>query len=567
MIGKKAIENSTEKHTEKVIIYTRVSSKKQVETGNGLESQEQICREWIRNQPDKIELAWVFSDGWVSGKYASRQGLDAMIEYLKQANKDYTKISKVIVDDFDRLIRDVQWWRDIKNRIEKLWWAKIFSLKQDLNDTPEGNMLQSITMSVKQYERENNARRTKDRQRWRLLNGFWCYNPMPGYNFQFEDEANKRWGRVLVLSEPNASIIKEGLELFAKGIILNIASFCSHIDKKWFITRTGWRITKNSDIDRMFTRDKLLFYAWWINYEKRDINMIKAKHPVLIDEDTMNKILERLDPKRFKIHVTNSKEKNIAELPLRWTLCCEGCKKPMTGSPSKNKLWNYYFYYTCRQKECSLYGKSINNNEVHKHFEEHLKSMKIEEHRLWLLEDILCNIWETEKDSLLVMDNRKEERLDSVIKEIDKVQERIFATQQESLISMYEKKLVELHTEQKEIEEEIAVNKSNHIDLPYIITNTKPILANPLFLWENPDNKLKSLMLSFMFSNQIFYNKKNGIQTPMIPLIYSLLSDSFSNKVLDQGQQDLNSRREALETSALPLSYGPIIFHTTYNRT
>jgi len=57
MIGKKAIENSTEKHTEKVIIYTRVSSKKQVETGNGLESQEQICREWIRNQPDKIELA------------------------------------------------------------------------------------------------------------------------------------------------------------------------------------------------------------------------------------------------------------------------------------------------------------------------------------------------------------------------------------------------------------------------------------------------------------------------------------------------------------------------------
>jgi hypothetical protein len=30
-------------------------------------------------------------------------------------------------------------------------------------------MLQSITMSVKQYERENNARRAKDRKRARLL--------------------------------------------------------------------------------------------------------------------------------------------------------------------------------------------------------------------------------------------------------------------------------------------------------------------------------------------------------------------------------------------------------------
>jgi len=155
------------------------------------------------------------------------------------------------------------------------------------------------------------------------------------------------------------------------------------------------------------------------------------------------------------------------------------------------------------------------------------------------------------------MDSRKEERLESVIKEIDKIQERIFATEQESLISMYEKKLVELNAEHKQIQEDLMMNKHNEIDLPYIITNTKPIISNPRLLRGNPDDKLKALMLSFMFSNQIFYNKKNGIQTPMIPLIYSLLNDSFSNKVLDQGRQDLNSRRGALETPALPLSYGP----------
>jgi DNA invertase Pin-like site-specific DNA recombinase len=49
MIEKTHKEN-TSKSVEKVIIYTRVSSRKQVESGNGLESQEQICNERIRNQ-------------------------------------------------------------------------------------------------------------------------------------------------------------------------------------------------------------------------------------------------------------------------------------------------------------------------------------------------------------------------------------------------------------------------------------------------------------------------------------------------------------------------------------
>ncbi|MBP7062361.1 hypothetical protein KBA84_06250 [Patescibacteria group bacterium] len=45
--------------------------------------------------------------------------------------------------------------------------------------------------------------------------------------------------------------------------------------------------------------------------------MVKARHPALIDEDVMDKILDRLNPTRYKLHLVNSKEKNMAELPLR----------------------------------------------------------------------------------------------------------------------------------------------------------------------------------------------------------------------------------------------------------
>jgi site-specific DNA recombinase len=45
---------------EKAVIYVRVSSQNQVKDGNGLESQERLCREWA--EYNGIEVVQVFSD-------------------------------------------------------------------------------------------------------------------------------------------------------------------------------------------------------------------------------------------------------------------------------------------------------------------------------------------------------------------------------------------------------------------------------------------------------------------------------------------------------------------------
>ncbi len=41
-----------------------------------------------------------------------------MIDYLAEANKKFTTIEYVLVDDVDRIIRDVQGRWEIKTRIE-----------------------------------------------------------------------------------------------------------------------------------------------------------------------------------------------------------------------------------------------------------------------------------------------------------------------------------------------------------------------------------------------------------------------------------------------------------------
>jgi DNA invertase Pin-like site-specific DNA recombinase len=68
-------------------------------------------------------------------------------------------------------------------------------------------------MSFKQYDRESNARRVKDRQRQRMLDG---YRPLfPPYGYKYVKDSNGK--KVLDFADDTILIIKEALESFAKG--------------------------------------------------------------------------------------------------------------------------------------------------------------------------------------------------------------------------------------------------------------------------------------------------------------------------------------------------------------
>ena len=527
---------------EVVVIYVRVSSQRQMESGNWLDSQETICRERVKNQK-WMEVVRVFSDGGVSGKFTSRDGLDAMIDFLAKENVNYTKITKVIVDDIDRIVRDVMGRRDIKAKIE-VAGAKIYSLKQDLNDTPEGKMLQSITMSVKQYERENNARRTKDRQRARLLDWYWCFSLLPGYQYGYADKDRRRGGKVVEFNEPNATILREAFELFANGGLHDFTAFYKYLNNRGFKAKKSVFINKTSGIARVFEKSKLLFYCGIIHYPNLDISMVQGKHPPLISVATMEKIEERSRTLKRKRYQENPKEYVAQELPLRRSLCCEACGKPVTGSPSKNKLGNFYYYYSCKQKGCALYSKSFNNHKVHSAFFEHLDRLSIKDFCVKRFEDIFLN--ESLRKEAIISDQerQKENELNRLSSEIEVWKERVLNASNPILIKTYEDKLVSLLEQYETRNLETKQDSCERNDLKKLFTNTLKVLSSPRDLWNTEDTQLRQYLLSILFSNHIFYNQKSGIQTPKIPLIYSLLSDNAPWNHKWRREWDSNPRTE-----------------------
>ena len=121
------------------IIYVRVSDKKQVEEGNGLESQEATCRRWA--EAKDIKVLKVFSDGGKSGADMGRKGLLDAIEYLKKENIKYPKVAYFLCTEVSRISRSENTAQtgELKKRIE--------STGVDIITTYTGRNISSINVS------------------------------------------------------------------------------------------------------------------------------------------------------------------------------------------------------------------------------------------------------------------------------------------------------------------------------------------------------------------------------------------------------------------------------------
>ena len=84
------------------LIYTRVSSNKQVSEGNGLESQHTACLKYAAE--NNIKVIKTILDPGHSGKSSDRPGIDQLYKFLESRTEDIF----VIADAVDRYSRSTE---------------------------------------------------------------------------------------------------------------------------------------------------------------------------------------------------------------------------------------------------------------------------------------------------------------------------------------------------------------------------------------------------------------------------------------------------------------------------
>ncbi|MEM9734792.1 MAG: recombinase family protein [Pseudomonadota bacterium] len=134
------------------VIYARVSGAKQVRDGDGLASQETRCREFASYK--NYDVVRVFSDD-MSGKYAKRPQMDAMLAFLRKNRRANTV---VIIDDISCLARGLEAHLKLRASIANAG-GQLESPSIEFGDDPDSIMVENLLATVAQHQREKTVSR------------------------------------------------------------------------------------------------------------------------------------------------------------------------------------------------------------------------------------------------------------------------------------------------------------------------------------------------------------------------------------------------------------------------
>lgn len=493
------------------LIYTRVSTVRQSKEGEGLASQEAICREFAIKEGMKVVM--VFSDEMTGSDY-NRPGLTSMLEYIRQAKTEVV----VIVDHQDRIARENMHYWIIMEQIEKAGGRFISPINRFSKD-PSGIMVQNMVATFSQYKRQENTAQVNRRMRGRLLDGHWPF-PLPvGYKHQ---QLNDRGGKSVVRVEPVASIVAEGLNGYATGVFKNlteIAEFLtSHLEfpfaSKVYVTRVGKML-----------RTKL--YAGYYEYPKWDIPLTLAQHEPLIDLETFDRIQDRLSGMDRK-----PPRSGIAEdFPLRGFAVCDECDGRMTACWSKSRNGNRFPYYMCKTKACAVYGKSIRRAALEGEMEGILKSLEVSDEAFKVIDVMLRDACRLQNRHHVERNEKLKQKLGSLEGELSKLLARVVRTESAIVQKALEKEIERI--EEKRLHAEALYEQSPQTEVSYVknLELTRKFLSSPWNIWENGGYDAKKAVLDLAFAEPVRVTKEKQVRTPIFSFPFRELHKGFKGDV------------------------------------
>lgn len=371
----------------KGIIYVRVSSEEQVK-GTSLENQDDLCRAYCQNKG--IEVVGIYREEGASAKTAKRAEFLRAIEYCR---KNKGKIDAFVVYKVDRFARNTEDHFYVRKMLID-YGVTLHSVTEPIGNNPAEKFIETVLAGSAEFDNAIRTQRCIDGMAMRINQGIYPFKPPLGYDCQY---AARRGEKKNEPDKPNKKIfpiIQKGLKEFSKGIYSQV-EMIELFDTLGLSKMRGKKTTPQL-ASRIF--DKYLkFYAGIIvnPWTKEEI---RGLHKPMITKEEYFKIRSILLGK------SNKAKKVILnpDFPLRRTIKCGVCGRPLTGSCSKGRSDKYYYYH-CYNKDCSTYGKTINKKKLEDDFIEYLNSITPKQEFLTSFKAVVLDMWK-EKGSYFIVE-------------------------------------------------------------------------------------------------------------------------------------------------------------------
>lgn len=467
------------------VLYCRVSSKEQEETGYSLPSQEKLLSEYAGRKD--FQIVKIFSVAESASGSKQRKVFAEMMDFMSK-----NKINNLIVEKVDRLTRNLKEAVIANDWIDENEDRRIHFVKQNLiihkNAKSDEKFRWDIEIVLAKKYISNLSEEVKKGQKEKLSQGWLPTKPPIGYK-TIGDKGHK----VHVIDKETAPFIKKAFEMYASGNY-SMEALRQKLYSEGFRTRAGNKPAKNR-IEDILNEP---FYYGAMRWNS--ILYAEGKHEPIITKELFDKAQS---VRRGHLAPTYSKH----SFQFRKMMKCGECGCTITAEIKKGIIYYHCNHYkNCTQKpytpenkiEEQLFG-------VFKFFE-NITPKEAEAIRNKIKEN---HSQETEyKENTLKTLNSRYTQLQSRLDILynDRLDQKIST-------ESWEKKQKEINQEQAEIQEQITRIKNVETKYFEIWLNIIDLAHRAKEIYEKRSPEERRLLLSHIFSNLMLKDEK------VIPLL------------------------------------------------
>ncbi|MFZ1617217.1 MAG: recombinase family protein, partial [Flavobacteriales bacterium] len=312
----------------KSIIYARVSSKEQEDTGYSLDAQEKLLKEYASK--NDFAIAKVFR---VSESASGRQIRKTFNEMLLYANKHNIPI--ILCEKIDRLTRNLKDAASISDWISENEQHEVHFVKESFivnkNTRAHENLVWDMKVAIARFYTNNLSEEVKKGQKEKVAQGGYPSKPPLGYK-----TIGEKGHKIHVPDETMAPLVRKMFELYATGNY-SVSVLVEIMYKEGLRNKAGKKFGKS----RMHETLADPFYYGKLRWN----NVIHSgQHTPLISKELFDAVQQK--------HVrSNSNPQYKKHLPVfKAKIKCEECGGVITWETQKG---HWYGHCSPYHKECS----------------------------------------------------------------------------------------------------------------------------------------------------------------------------------------------------------------------
>lgn len=450
------------------VIYARYSSDNQTE--QSIEGQLRVCEQYAKN--NDIVILKTYIDRAMTGTNDNRPDFQQMIK--DSASKEWQNI---IVYKLDRFSRNKYETAKYK-KILKDNGVKLISAMENIPDTPEGIILESLLEGMAEYYSAELSQKVKrGMNETRLKGNFTGGTIIYGYNVE---------NHKVVINEEQAEVVRfiyeqYALSVYVKDIIQKLNEKHIYNRGKPFARNTIYNILKNEKYSGIYRHNKEVF---------------ENMYPRIVSQEIYDKVRKKTSQNHY---VKRSIE--VVYL-LRNKLKCGYCGEPINAECGTSSKGNKRRYYKClgKKRHTTNCNKQTLRKEILENFV--IDILLKELNKPQTIEKMITNILNVQENmesgnSFLTCLYKEKTETQNTLNNIMK------AVEQGVVNNATNKRMIELENKLEDIERQIIVEKSK--------TNFK-LTKEDIVTYLNDALKLEpQLLINYIVNQIILYDDKMQI--------------------------------------------------------